>query len=395
MVSILKLAMRLKIKLALTAAIILTALVLKAQTDTHRDYPKLRINLSNAAGSKMKLLQFVGKKVVAVDSAVLNTPSGTLELKALPVGEELYFQLVIHNKNQKTFVLNPVLDNHSIPEIYMDLSVMGSPDTYLNKFRFENSPSSVDWNNMMYFPTKWGKEKFALETQYAGANTPSVKREIDSLSNLVKSYRIALLKSTKSVATVFTGLNLLKFDYSEEDFGELLKDILKRFPQSEVVKDKVNWFIDTKKYIPPTGDVLALGVTAADFSFITDKGTEHTLSTYKGNYVLLDFWASWCKPCREESPYLKQAFLKYGKKGFKIVQVSIDNFSDKQKWKKAIVEDGTQQFVHTWKDKNDLLIKQYKVTAIPVNYLIDPSGKIVASNLRGKELDIKLKEFFL
>ncbi len=386
--------MRSKIKLVLIAFIILNTFVLKAQTDTSLTYPRIKLNLANADGSKMKLLQFIGNKVVAVDSAMLNNGDATVELKARPFSEELQFQLVIYDKNQKTFVLYPVLDNHSVAEIYMDLSVFGGKETYLNKFRYENSPSSVDWNNMMYFPAKWSKAKHSIETQFKGAITPAIKSEIDSLSNLVKDYRVALLKSTKSAATIYTGLNLLKFDYSDEDFGELLKDILERFPQSDVVKNKVNWFIDTKKYTPPTGEVLAIGIPAVDFSFITDKGVTQTLSSYKGNYILLDFWANWCKPCREESPFLKQAYLKYGKQGFKIVQVSIDNLSDEQKWKTAIVEDGTQAFVHTRKDKNDLLIKQYKVTAIPVNYLIDPRGKIVASNLRGKALDAKLEEIF-
>ncbi|MES2650766.1 MAG: TlpA disulfide reductase family protein [Bacteroidota bacterium] len=386
--------MRSTIKFALTAFIILSTFVLKAQTDAGDTYPKVRLNLTNAAGSKMKLLQFVGAKVVVVDSATLNNTNGSIELKGWPINEELQFQLVMQDKDQKMFVLYPVLDNHSVAEIYMDFSVIGGKDTYLDKFRYENSPSSVDWNNMMHFPAKWKKAKYGLETQFKSAITPTIKSEIDSLSNLIKDYRVALLKSTKSAATIYTGLNLLKFDYSDEDFGELLKDILGRFPQSEVVKNKVNWFIDTKNYIPPTGEVLAIGVQAVDFSFITDKGATQKLSSYKGNYILLDFWASWCKPCREESPFLKQAYLKYGKKGFKIVQVSIDNLSDEQKWRTAIVKDGTQPFVHTRKDKNDLLIKQYKVTAIPVNYLVDPSGKIVASNLRGEALDAKLKEIF-
>lgn len=383
-----------KIKITLIVILLSNTLILKSQTKPEFIYPRVKLNLTNAAGSKMRLFQIIGSKTVSVDSATVNSTNGTIELKGLPIKEEERFQLVIHDKNQKMFTLYPVLDNQSVPEIYMDLEVFGRKELYLKKFRYENSPSSVDMNKMLYFTAEWKKTKYGLETQFKNAITLTVKREIDSLSDLVRDYRVALLKSTNSVATIVTGLNLLKFDYSEENFGELLKDILEKFPQSEVVKNKVRWFIETKKYIPPMGEVLDFDIPAFDFNFQTDKGVEQKLSSYKGSYILLDFWASWCKPCREESPYLKQAFLQYGKNGFKIIQVSIDNLSDQQKWKKAIIEDGTQQFIHTWKDKNDLLLKQYKVTAIPVNYLIDPSGKIIAANLRGETLVAKLKEIF-
>ncbi|MGF1926145.1 MAG: TlpA family protein disulfide reductase [Bacteroidia bacterium] len=366
----------------------------RPKTDTISSQPRVRLNLKNATGSKMKLLQFVGQKVITVDSATFNSSDGTIELKGLPIQEEMQFQLVIYDQYQKMFVLYPVLDSHSIPEIYFDLSLMGSKETYLNKFRYDNSPSSVDWNNIMHFPAEWKKAKYNLEKQFKGAINSNIQKEIDSLSNLVRNYIVAVLKNTKSVATVCTGLNLLKFDYSHEDFGTLLTDIQDRFPQSELVKNKINWFQNIKEYIPPTSEVLANGTQAIDFTIDSGKGDSQKLSSYNGKYILLDFWASWCKPCREESPYLRQAFGKYEKHGFKIIQVSIDHRADEKKWRTAIIEDNTQQFIHTRKDKDDVLIKQYKVNAIPVNYLIDPSGKIVGSNLRGEALGAKLKEVF-
>jgi peroxiredoxin len=117
-----------------------------------------------------------------------------------------------------------------------------------------------------------------------------------------------------------------------------------------------------------------------------------SLADFKGKYVLLEFWASWCKPCREENPNLLRTYAKYQPKGFEVLGISVDE--SRKSWINAINKDGL-----TWKNTGDLLSSEknpaalaYGVTAIPNNYLIDPEGKIVASNLRGEALEKKLAE---
>jgi len=137
------------------------------------------------------------------------------------------------------------------------------------------------------------------------------------------------------------------------------------------------------------------GVEAQDFAQPDVDGKMVKLSDYRGKYVLVDFWASWCAPCRRENPNLVKVYEQYKSKGFEILGVSLDKAADKAKWIKAIADDKL-----TWKQVGDLkgwenaAAAQYEVKAIPMNFLIDPSGKIVAKDLRGAALETKVKEIF-
>jgi len=119
------------------------------------------------------------------------------------------------------------------------------------------------------------------------------------------------------------------------------------------------------------------------------------LSDFRGKYVLLDFWASWCAPCREENPNVVKAFQQYKGKNFTVLGVSLDRPGKKTAWLAAIKADGLE-----WTQVSDLkfwdngVAKQYGIKGIPQNFLIDPTGKIIGKNLTGEELHKKLKEIF-
>ncbi len=137
----------------------------------------------------------------------------------------------------------------------------------------------------------------------------------------------------------------------------------------------------------------SLGAMAPDFTQndVNDKPVK--LSDFKGKYVLVDFWASWCGPCRGENPNVVKAFNAYKDKNFTVLGVSLDQPGKKDAWLAAIAADGL-----TWTQVSDLkfwdnaVAKQYGIRSIPQNFLIDPSGKIVGKNLRGADLDKKLEE---
>lgn len=139
--------------------------------------------------------------------------------------------------------------------------------------------------------------------------------------------------------------------------------------------------------------VTAVGSHAPEITLPDTAGKIVKLSSFKGKYVLVDFWASWCAPCRAENPAVLKAYGKYRSKGFEILGVSLDKESAKSSWIKAIHDDKlTWTQVSDLKYWNSAVAETYSVRAIPQNFLLDPSGKIIAKNLRGEELEKKLGE---
>jgi peroxiredoxin len=135
-----------------------------------------------------------------------------------------------------------------------------------------------------------------------------------------------------------------------------------------------------------------IGAVAPGFTQPMPEGKQVALASYRGRYVLVDFWASWCKPCREENPALLKAYNAFKSRNFDVLSVSIDNNRDK--WLKAIAEDRLP-----WTQVSDLQgpgsepARLYGIHAIPQNFLLDPQGKILAVNLHGAELEAALARF--
>jgi peroxiredoxin len=208
---------------------------------------------------------------------------------------------------------------------------------------------------------------------------------------------------------------------SEDKKENLFYPYLKEHPESPIALYVLNLYagydIDVKKVEPifeslaersrqlPSGIAFkerieiakktGVGVYAMNFTQNDTLGNAVSLASFKGKYVLLDFWASWCGPCRVENPNVVKAFNKYRNKGFTILSVSLDQPGKKQAWLDAIHKDGLAwTHVSDLKYWDNVVAKQYGIRAIPQNFLLDPSGKIIAKNLRGEELNQKLDELF-
>ncbi|RPE12400.1 AhpC/TSA family protein [Chitinophaga lutea] len=138
---------------------------------------------------------------------------------------------------------------------------------------------------------------------------------------------------------------------------------------------------------------VSIGAVAPAFTQNDPEGKPVSLASFRGKYVLIDFWASWCGPCRAENPHVVKAYNEYKDKNFTILGVSLDQPDAKDKWLKAIADDNL-----TWTQVSDLAFwdnaaaKLYAVRSIPQNFLIDPNGVIIGKNLRGEGLTKKLQE---
>ncbi len=138
---------------------------------------------------------------------------------------------------------------------------------------------------------------------------------------------------------------------------------------------------------------LAVGQVAPDIVLPDANGKTTKLSDLRGKYVLIDFWAAWCKPCRQENPNVVRLYNQYNSKGFEVFGVSLDR--SREDWVKAIADDGLN-----WTQVSDLQYFNsaaavlYQIQAIPATYLVDPDGKIIAKDLRGPSLESKLAELF-
>lgn len=231
-----------------------------------------------------------------------------------------------------------------------------------------NAKSEADKQDAKYIQT--------LEDRAVAIDQEVFEKKMDYIRNYPNSYMSLMALNS-----------LLKPGFNAIEMENVYSSLDETVRQSLLAKD-----VDTRiQTVKKTQE----GVQALDFTQPDVDGVLVKLSDYRGKYVLVDFWASWCAPCRRENPNLLKTYERFKDKGFEILGISLDKATDKERWLKAIEKDGL-----TWKQVSDLkgweneAAQLYEITAIPMNYLIDPQGKIIAKYLRGEELDNKLISIF-
>ncbi len=179
-------------------------------------------------------------------------------------------------------------------------------------------------------------------------------------------------------------------DYFEY-YSKVMNSLEEKFPNSQ-------WVIDLKNNLSDAAST-KIGAVAPNFILNDTNGNPTSLESFRGSYVLIDFWASWCNPCRKENPNVVAAYKKYKPLGLEIIGISLDDTTRqenaKKQWLEAIKEDNI-----TWVQLSELqgfsstVVAQYGVNSIPATFLLDKNGVIIARNLRGIELENKISEIF-
>jgi peroxiredoxin len=342
-----------------------------------------------------------------------------LNLKNLPKAQAVYLDVI--DLEAKPLTLDTVTAAQG--DVSLELNGGAQDAESLYRIRFEKDEMyflvipdrqkiemDVDWTNANQYSTN-SAGSISFKNLLAGFNARL--EGIDSLKNLIiakgevmdsarvsmenqfreyataaGSYLLAYADSTASPAVAMYALGMSQNLVSPEQVKPVMEGLAKRFEKyPRITKLATDFNLALTR--PSQGDLV--GKEAPDFELPDVNGKPFSLKSLRGKYVLVDFWASWCKPCRNENPNVVSAYQQFKDKNFTILGVSLDK--EKEGWVKAIADDQL-----TWSHVSDLkfwdskVVPLYGIEGIPFNVLLDPEGKVIAKDLRGSELHAKLNE---
>ncbi|OOQ58986.1 TlpA disulfide reductase family protein [Mucilaginibacter pedocola] len=339
--------------------------------------------VTNAGKSpKVYLLAADSTQINIVDSAALDASNQFkfthtapfANLYKLKVGESI-FDFVAKNGDDIKIKTDMADANHAY-------EISGS----------ETSEQIKEFNRISNF---YGEKNTKLSDEYT-AKSEKLGHQSDSLLKIympifqknIADYSQEILKFVdKNKANLagfyaVTSLDQQKYEQQLVAYADAIKDEFKDNPS-------VRTFVKQMEIAKP----VSIGHKAPDFTINSIDGKKLSLADYKGKYVMIDFWASWCAPCRQENPNVVKQYAKFNSKGFNILGISLDE--DKSPWEKAIKADGLK-----WAHASDLqrfdgpTERLYHIEAIPSNFIIDPQGTIVAKNITGSDLEAFLNKTF-
>ena len=350
------------------------------------------VDMKNMPEQHVRLQQLgINDKIVVIDSTETNS-TGHFELSG-EASEPGLYQLIFERENRYILLS---LDKGNVKingdwRQFQNYNVSGSPSSKsLQSFLQSVSQHMRDLRTIsivMDSMRRTGNDSMLTSA------TQEAKGITESLTTYVEKYA----DTTIYLPNALFSIRMLN-PVSEEPFIKgFISGLDRRFPKAPQAKeftDRYEQMMALQKAGPQqpenfTGSSIVNGAQAPEIALNTPEGKQVKLSSLRGQYVLVDFWASWCGPCRMENPNVVAAYNKYKDKGFTILGVSLDD--NKDKWVEAIKKDGlTWTHVSDLKKWESIAARDYKVESIPTNFLIDKEGKVVAHDLRGPALEAKL-----
>lgn len=277
--------------------------------------------------------------------------------------------------------------------VYLENGVIqvNSPDSLVHA-HVGGTPLNKDQQDMMDIMSPLLKEEKQLNAAYGKAEGNDglqikIRKQFDEFRSKKEEVQIAFVKNHPSSVV---SLNLIRSNFDPKADPPKSRMLIGLLSKDLQQSKQALRFLDGLRIVTP----ITVGSLAPDFSMKNAKDEMVSLSSFKGKYVLLDFWASWCVPCRKENPNVVKAYNAFKDKNFTVLGVSLDGGTNgKTQWLEAIKKDGLpyEQLCDLLGSANAAAGK-YLVSEIPTNFLIDPTGKVIAKNLRGSELFNKLQE---
>jgi len=368
----------------IVGAISIAAFAACSNSNTENGF-ELTGKFSNSKGETVVFEQMAPDGLKSLDTAVIDE-NGEIKITAV-IPEKGFYRLKISDKNFATFIIDTnekVIVGGDAADLGNTYTVEGSPDSKL--FWEINQASMKNYR-------KRDSLQKAFQNFVNMSQMDSIK--IDSMSNELEKPYMALVEEHNKFLQNFVEKNTTSFaalaaiqQLPPEEFLQtyikLDEGLFGKYPNSSYIKAFHEGVSGQKK--------LGIGTPAPEIIMNTPDGKPLALSSLKGKVVLVDFWASWCGPCRAENPTVVKAYNKYKSKGFDIYSVSLDK--DLDKWKEAIKKDNLTWSNHVcdFKFWQSPVVALYNFDGIPYNVLIDKDGNILAKSLRGEDLEKKLEE---